>query len=78
MPLQPADASAERQPGDARVADDADRADETVGLRRDIELSEERTAVRPRRPRLAIDSDAAHPRQIDDEAASQLECPGPL
>ena len=47
--LEPADAAAERQPGDARVADDADRADEAVRLRGDVELAEERAAVRPGR-----------------------------
>ena len=41
VPLQAADAAAERQPGDARVADDADRADEAVRLRGDVELAEE-------------------------------------
>src|SRR6185503_7307371 len=45
LPLQPADAATEREPSDARVADDADRADEAVGLRRHVELAEERAAV---------------------------------
>ena len=45
--LQPAHAAAERQAGDSGVADHADRADEAVRLGRDIELAEERAAVRP-------------------------------
>ena len=48
--LEATDSPAERQPGDAGVADDPDRADETVCLRGDVELTEERAAVRPGRP----------------------------
>ena len=46
-PLQPTDAATERQPGDAGVADDPDRADEPVLLRRDVELAEQRPAAGP-------------------------------
>ena len=48
--LEAADSPTERQPGDAGVADDAGRADEAVRLRGDVELAEERAAVRPGGP----------------------------
>jgi hypothetical protein len=69
MPLEAADAAAERQPGDACVADDADRADETVRLGGDIELAEERAAVRSGDPGPRVDLDSAHLGQVHDEAA---------
>ena len=68
-PLQPADPATERQPGDAGVADHAGRADQTMRLGRDVELAEERAAVRPGDARHRIHGDAAHPRQVHDEAA---------
>src|SRR5688572_8473928 len=40
-PLEPPDAAAEGQTGDARVADDADGTDEPVLLRGDVQGSEE-------------------------------------
>ena len=69
VPLEPADAATEGEPGDAGVTDDADRADEPVRLRRDVELAEERPAVRSGGPPLRIDSHAPHPRQVHHEAA---------
>ena len=68
VPLQPADSAAERQPGDARVADDPDRADEAVRLRGDVELAEQRAAVRPGRPRSA---DPPRPRASADMSTSE-------
>ena len=68
-PLQPADAAAEGEAGDARVTDDADRAHEAVRLRRDVELAEERAAVRARRS--APPASTSTPRiadEVDDEA----------
>ncbi len=53
LTLQATDAPAEGQPGDAGVADDADRTDEAVRLGGDVELAEERAAVRPGGPRIA-------------------------
>ena len=50
LALQPADAAAEGQPGDAGVADDADRTDEPMLLGRDVELAEQRPAARAREP----------------------------
>ena len=76
VPLQAADAAAERQPGDAGVADDAGRADEAVRLRGDVELAEERAAVRSGDPGPRIDLDAAHRGQVDDEAAVRTLEPG--
>ena len=74
--LQAADSPAERQPGDAGVADDADRADEAVRLGGDVELAEERAAIRSGDPGLRIDLDAAHRGQVDDEAAVGAREPG--
>jgi hypothetical protein len=67
--LQPADTAAERQAGHARVADDPCRADEAVCLGRDIELAEKCAAVRPCGAVLRVDRDAAHRREVDDQAA---------
>ncbi len=67
--LEPADAATERQPGDARVADDPDRADEPMLLRRDVERAEERPAAGPSESPLRVDADGVHPSEVDDEAA---------
>jgi hypothetical protein len=69
LALQPADAAAEREARDTRVADDAGWADEAVGLRGDVELAEECAAVCPRDALRGIYGDAAHRREVDDEAA---------
>ena len=60
--LEPANATAEGQSGDPGVAHDSDRADKAVGLRRDVELPEERAAVRPGCASPGVDLDAAHVR----------------
>ena len=78
MALEAADSPTERQPGDAGVADDADRADEAVRLRRDVKLAEERAAVRPGDPGPRIDLDAAHRRHVDEEAAVAPPSPAAL
>ncbi len=75
-PLEPSDAAAERQPRDARVTDDADRADEPVRLRRDVELTEQRAAVHPRGARRRIHRHAVHRRQVHDETAVAARVPG--
>ena len=69
VPLEAAHPAAERQPGDPGVTDHADRADEAVRLRRDIELAEERAAVCAGDAPLGVDGHAAEPREVDDEAA---------
>ena len=74
--LEPPDAATEGQPGDAGVTDDADRADEPVRLGRDVKLAEQRAAVHPGGARRRIDRHAAHPRQVDDEAAVAGRVPG--
>ena len=74
--LEAADSAAERQPGDAGVADDAGRADETVRLGGDVEFAEQRAAVRSGGPGLRIDLDPAHPGQVNDEAAVRTLEPG--
>ena len=68
LALQPAHAAAEREAGNARVGDDADRADELVRLRRVVELGEQRAAADARDAPLGIDVGAAHPREVDHDA----------
>ena len=78
-PLEPADAATERQPGDARVADDADRADEPVLLGRDVELC--RAARRRRCERAAAPgrrvTSFIRPRSMT-RPPSVVECPTAL
>ena len=76
VPLEPTDTATERQPRNARVADDAGRADEPVRLSRHIELTEERAAVHPRHARRRIHRHAAHPGHVDDEATVAARMPG--
>ena len=65
--LETANSPTERQPGDAGMADDANRADQPVCLGRDIELAEVGTTVRSGGPGPGVDLDAAHRRQVDHE-----------
>ena len=74
--LEAADSPTERQPGDSGVADDADRADEAVRLRGDVELAEERAAVRPGGPGPRIRLDPAHRGHVDEESAVRAPEPG--
>ena len=74
--LQAADAPTEGQPGDAGVADDAGRTNETVRLGGDIELAKERAAVRSGDAGPRIDHDTAHLGQVDDQAAVRALQPG--
>src|SRR3954454_2344994 len=76
VPLEPTDSPAERQPGDAGVADDPDRADEAVRLRGDVELAEERATVRSGRSGRGVDLDSAHRAQVDHQAAIGAAQPG--
>jgi hypothetical protein len=74
--MEPADAATEREPGDAGVADHADRADEAVRLRGDVELAEERPSVRDGGPCGRVHLDAAHGRQVDHDSAVDAAEPG--
>ena len=67
--LEPADTTAESQSGHAGMTDDADRTDETMLLRSDIELAEERSPARPRNARRGVDADIVHATEVDDDAA---------
>ena len=66
--LEPADAAAERQAGDAGVPDGPDGADEAMRLGRAVEFAEMRPAIRACEAAVRVDGDAAHPRQVDDDA----------
>ena len=76
LPLQPAHAATQREPGDAGVAHDADRADEAVRLGGDVELAEERAAVRTGGSPVRVHDDSAHRGQVHDQAASAAGEPG--
>ena len=69
LALQPADAAAERQAGDAGVGDDPARRREPERLGLAVELAPEHAGLRPRRARLRIDADALHRPEVDDDAA---------
>ena len=70
------DPPAEREPGDARVTDDTDRADQAVRLCRDVKFAEEGATIGSGNSRFRIDNDTAHLRQVDDEAAVATLQPG--
>ncbi len=69
LPLEPAHPATERQPRDAGVADDADRADESVCLGSDIELAQQRATVGTGGALPRIDGHAAESGEVDDDAA---------
>src|SRR6185437_17153789 len=56
---------AERQAGNAGVAEGSAGRRETVNLTRRIEVVPERTAAAGRRPLLRVDDDLAHEPQVD-------------
>ena len=65
---QPADAAAEREAGDAGVRDDAADRGQAVGLGGGVELAPQDAGAGASGPRLGIDVDRAHRRQVDHEA----------
>ena len=65
--LQPPDAAAERQAGDACVADRSDRTDEAMRLGPLIQLREQCPTVGAGHPGDRVHGDATHLGQIDDE-----------
>ena len=69
MALEPADPSAERQPGDACMADDADRTHEPMLLGGDVELAEKRSTTRPRDALRGVDADIVHTAKVNDDPA---------
>jgi hypothetical protein len=68
LPMQPTDTAAERQSGDARVADEPTGRREPKRLGLAVELAPERTRLHPRLVRVWIDPDALHRPQVDDDA----------
>ena len=69
LALEPSDAAAEREAGDARVGDDAAGGREPEGLRLAIELTPENARLYSRRARLRVGSDPSHLAQIDHQPA---------
>ena len=65
--LEPADPSAERQPGDSGMTDDPDRTDEAMLLGGRIELAEERSPTRPRDALRGVDAHLVQPAEVDDD-----------
>ena len=69
VPLEPADAAAERESRTPRVAHDAHGDDQRVRLGGHVELAQERAAVHAGDPALRVHLDPAHRREVDDEPA---------
>jgi hypothetical protein len=66
---EPAEAAAQREPGDARVGNGAARRGEAERLGFVIELAPEHAALGPYRAGARVDPDAFHRRQVEDQAA---------
>ncbi len=64
---EPAEAAAEREAGDAGVADRAAGCREAERLRLAVELSPTQSRFRPRGPRDGVDPETLHLREIDDD-----------
>src|SRR5437763_4883327 len=68
LPHRPADATAEREPGDAGARDETARGREAVGLRLVIDVGPDRAAADAGPHRRGIDVDATHRREVDHDA----------
>ena len=66
-PLEPATAGAERETGDARRGDAPARRGEPVRLRGGVELAPGQAGLRAHDPRLRIDVDPLHRRQVEHD-----------
>src|SRR5205814_4290824 len=78
-PVQPdemADAAAERQPGDARVAERAARRGEPMPETGRVEILPERAAAACGGTGVGIDGDLAHEAQVDDDCSFADAVPG--
>ena len=64
---QPADATTEREPGDAGVTHDSAGGGQTVRLRLVIDVAPQRTTLHPGPAVGGIDSHAPHRREVDDD-----------
>ena len=64
-----ADAAAEREPRHPSRADDATGRDEAEGLRRGVEVQPGRASLDAGDPRVAVDVDPSHEREVDHEPA---------
>ena len=71
-----ADTASERQPRDAGRADDPTRGGETEGLGRSVEVEPCRTALGAREPRIGVDRDGTHRREVDHEPVVDDAVPG--
>jgi hypothetical protein len=63
-----ADASTEREPGNAGVAHDAASGGQTVGLRLVVDVAPQRAALHQGRAADRVDPHGPHRRQVDDDA----------
>jgi hypothetical protein len=75
-PLQSTHPASERQPGDSRVRDDADRTDQPVGLSRFVQLGEEGAAVHTGRAPFRIDLGSPHRGEVDHDPVVAGREPG--
>jgi hypothetical protein len=74
--LEKADPAAQRKAPHARVAEDTASHREAVSLRGRVQFGPGRSAVDARSTRFRIDLHAAHPPQVDDQAAFDDAVPG--
>jgi hypothetical protein len=72
----PADATAESQPGDAGVGDDAGGDGQPEGLRLTIELAEQHSGLGARPSRFGVDPSALHGPEVDEQAVVAHRQPG--
>jgi hypothetical protein len=71
-----ADAASERQPGDAGRADDPSRGGEAEGLGRRVEVEPRHAARGACEPRIGVDRDGTHRREVDHDAVVADAVPG--
>src|SRR5262245_5148980 len=71
---QPADATAEREPGDSCMTDDSARGGETVRLRLVIDVAPQRPTLDPGPVANGIDAYGPHGREVDHDAVVANGC----
>src|SRR5699024_7104368 len=69
LALESAHPTTQRQAAHTGMRHNPHWTHEAVLLCGDIELAEQRSSSHPRRPCHRVDADAAHPREVDDQAA---------
>ena len=68
--------TAEREPGDAGVGDDAARGDEPEGLGLVVHVADQGSTLDAHRPSLRVDVNAVHQGEVEEQAAVDAREPG--